>query len=281
MKVFNEISQVRQFRKDAITKKLGFVPTMGALHEGHLSLIQRAKRENDLTIASIFVNPTQFNNKEDLKRYPRIPEKDLTLLKKLGVDAVFLPTVDCIYPPSFRTYVNVEDLSELLEGASRAGHFKGVCTVVTKLFNMVAPDHAYFGQKDAQQLFMIKKMVKDLNMNIQITGCPTCREEDGLAMSSRNLLLQADDRKSAPILYQSLKRAEEMVQKGEKNAETILKEMTALIQSEPQSNIDYIAINDFKTLAPVDILKGEILISLAVFFGKVRLIDNIILKIAS
>ena len=280
MKVFNEISQVRQFRKDAITKTLGFVPTMGALHKGHLSLIERSKNGNDLTIASIFVNPAQFNNEEDLNRYPRIPEKDLKLLEQMGVDAVFLPTVDCIYPSGFKTYVNVDDLTEVLEGASRPGHFKGVCTVVTKLFNMVSPDRAYLGQKDAQQLFMIRKMVKDLNMNVEVTGCPTCREEDGLAMSSRNLLLESEDRKGAPVLYRSLKKAEELIKNGEKNAETILTEMTTLIQGEPRSNIDYIAINDFKTLAAVKTLHGEILISLAVFFGKVRLIDNIIIHVA-
>lgn len=279
MKVFNDVSQVRQFRKDAFDRKLGFVPTMGALHDGHLSLIEKAKSENDLVIVSIFVNPAQFNNQEDLERYPRIPEKDISLLEHKGVDAVFLPSVDSIYPDGFKTYVNVDDLTEVLEGASRPGHFKGVCTVVTKLFNMVAPDNAYFGQKDAQQLFMIKKMVKDLNINVDVIGCPTCREEDGLAMSSRNLLLDSESRKGAPVIFQSLNKAKTLVESGERNADIILNKMTELINSEPLAKIDYISINNFETLEMSESLKGEILISMAVFFGKVRLIDNIILMI--
>lgn len=280
MKVLNDISDVREFRKDSITQSLGFVPTMGALHEGHLSLIKKAKKENDLTIVSIFVNPAQFNNSKDLERYPRIPEKDLALLDTLGVDAVFLPSLECIYPDGFKTYVNVEALSEQLEGASRPGHFKGVCTVVTKLFNMVEADRAYFGQKDAQQLFMIKKMVTDLNINVEVIGCETCREPDGLAMSSRNLLLETEDRQGAPILYRSLTKGKEMIEQGEKKADVIISEMTAMIESEPRAKIDYIAVNDFNTLEAATRLSGEVLISLAVFFGAVRLIDNVVVTVA-
>ena len=256
-------------------RKISFVPTMGALHQGHLSLVQKARKLGDFVVVSIFVNPTQFGPKEDYKKYPRDLKKDKELLQKAGCDLIFAPGVKDIYPEGYLTYVNVEKLSEKLEEASRPGHFKGVCTVVAKLFNIVQPDFAIFGQKDAQQAFIIKKMAEDLNFPVKIIVCPTVREKDGLAWSSRNSYLNTEERDQAKILYQSLKLGEKLIKAGEKNPLKVIKKMTEMIQQMPLGKIDYIALTDTQTLEPVRKIKGELLFSLAVKFGKTRLIDNL------
>jgi pantoate--beta-alanine ligase len=256
-------------------KKISFVPTMGALHKGHLSLVKRAKKLGDFVVVSIFVNPTQFSPKEDYKKYPRDLKKDKELLQKAGCDLIFAPKVKDIYPVGYLTYVNVEELSDKLEGASRPGHFKGVCTIVAKLFNIVQPDYAIFGQKDAQQAIIINKMTEDLNFPVKIIVCPTVREKDGLACSSRNSYLDAEERDQAKILYQSLKLGEKMIKAGEKNPLKVIKKITEMIKQVPLAKIDYIALTDTRTLEPVRKIKGELLLSLAVKFGKTRLIDNL------
>jgi pantoate--beta-alanine ligase len=259
-------------------KKISFVPTMGALHKGHLSLVKRAKRLGDFVVASIFVNPAQFEPKEDFQRYPRNLKKDMELLKKAGCDLIFAPSLKDIYPEGYLTYVNVNELSEKLEGASRYGHFKGVCTIVAKLFNIVQPDFAIFGQKDAQQAIIIKKMTKDLNFPVRIIVSKTEREKDGLAFSSRNSYLNYEERKQAKVLYQSLKLGVEMIKAGEKSPEKVIHKMKELINKGKLAKIDYIALTDTKRLEPVKIIKGELLLSLAVRFGKTRLIDNLEIK---
>jgi len=256
-------------------KKISFVPTMGALHQGHLSLVKRAKSLGDFVVVSIFVNPAQFGPKEDYKKYSRDLRKDKELLQKAGCNLIFAPRVKDIYPEGYLTYIDVEELSQKLEGASRPGHFKGVCTVVAKLFNIVQPDFAIFGQKDAQQALIIKKMAEDLNFPVEIIVCPTVREKDGLACSSRNSYLNTEERDQAKILYQSLKLGEKMIKAGEKNPLKIIKKMTELIEKMPLAKIDYIALADIEKLEPVKIIKGELLLSLAVKFGKTRLIDNL------
>jgi pantoate--beta-alanine ligase len=248
---------------------------MGALHQGHLSLIQKARKLGDFVVASIFVNPTQFGQKEDYKKYPRDLKKDKELLQKAGCDLIFAPRVKDIYPEGYLTYIDVEELSQKLEGASRPGHFKGVCTIVAKLFNIVQPDYAIFGQKDALQALIIKKMTEDLNFPVKIIVCPTVREKDGLACSSRNSYLNAQKRDQAKILYQSLKLGQKMIKAGEKNPLKVIKKMTELIEKMPLAKIDYIALTDTQTLEPVRKIKGELLLSLAVKFGKTRLIDNL------
>ncbi len=264
----------------AARKKLkgpvGLVPTMGYLHEGHLTLVRHSKAENTSTVVSIFVNPTQFGQNEDLGKYPRAPEIDLTMLEKLKTDVVFMPTPEVIYPPRFNTWVTVEKVTERLEGAVRPGHFRGVATVVNKLFNIVQPDKAYFGQKDAQQCVVVKKMVADLNMPLEIVIVPTVREPDGLAMSSRNVYLSMEERRSAIVLSQSLKLAEDMIAKGEKNAERIRGKMRAIIEREPKAVIDYVSIVDGNTLDELDGVKPGAVISLAVRFGRTRLLDNMV-----
>jgi len=256
-------------------KKISFVPTMGALHKGHLSLVKKAKRLGDFVVVSIFVNPAQFGPKEDYKKYPRDLIKDKELLQQAGCDLIFAPEVKDIYPEGYLTYVNVEELSDKLEGASRSGHFRGVCTVVAKLFNIVQPDYTIFGQKDAQQALIIKKMTEDLNFPVRIIVCPTVREKDGLACSSRNSYLNTEERDQAKILYQSLKLGEKMIKAGEKNPLKIVKKMRELINNQKLAKIDYIDLTDTKSLEPVKIIKGELLLSLAVKFGKTRLIDNL------
>jgi pantoate--beta-alanine ligase len=260
-----------------VKEPVGFVPTMGYLHEGHMSLIRKARAENRTVIASIYVNPTQFGPKEDLSKYPRDLPRDLALLDKEGTDVVFFPSDKVMYPDGYDTWVTVENLTKPLEGDSRPTHFRGVTTVVAKLFNIIRPTNAYFGQKDAQQALVIKKMAGDLNMNLKIIGCPTIREPDGLAMSSRNVYLSAEQRKAAPVLYQSLQVAKKLFTSGEKDAATILAKMTLMIQKEPQANIDYISISDTETLAELKTIDQSALVSMAVRFGKTRLIDNIIL----
>lgn len=282
MKTIHTIPEVRQFlhslRKE---KKIGLVPTMGYLHEGHLSLIRKAKSECDIVVVSIFVNPTQFAPNEDYARYPRDIERDSALAAAAGCDTLFVPTEEEMYPNGFSSYVAVEQLSSVLEGKFRPTHFKGVTTVVAKLFNIVQPNIAYFGQKDAQQSIIIKKMVNDLNMPIHIEIVPTMREADGLAMSSRNVYLNPDERKNAAVLFQSLKHAESMIKSGERNVSTIVSDMRALIQSKNPAQIDYIEIVDAATLQSKSTLSigEEVLIPLAVRFGSTRLIDNVLLVV--
>ncbi len=257
---------------------VGFVPTMGYLHEGHLALVKRARTENPSVVVSIFVNPTQFGPNEDFERYPRDPQRDLVLLDKEGTDVVFMPTADEMYPPNFSSWVEVGKIAEHLEGASRPGHFKGVATVVARLFDIVQPDRAYFGQKDAQQLMVIKQMVADLNLSVEIVAVPTVREPDGLAMSSRNTYLNPEERKQATVLYQALTLAQKLYSDGERDAETIRRQMTKLIQKQPRAKIDYISIADAETFDELDTVRPPALVSMAVKIGKTRLIDNDVIR---
>jgi pantoate--beta-alanine ligase len=259
-------------------KTIGFVPTMGALHEGHLSLIRKAHKENDLVVVSIFVNPTQFAPHEDFKKYPRNLKHDAKLCQEEGADVIFAPDVRQIYPPNYRTYVTVEGLSEVLCGKFRPGHFKGVATVVTKLFNIVAPRVAYFGQKDAQQAIIIKKMAQDLNLPVKVKIMPTIRERDGLAMSSRNYYLNKDERKDAAILYQALRLAKNLIRQGKRDPRDIIHKMKRIIDQKKNSKIQYVSIVDLRNLNPVNKIRGKVLIALAVFIGKARLIDNILVN---
>jgi len=275
MKVVETIADLRKLRLK-LPEPVGFVPTMGYLHEGHLVLVRRAKAENSSVIVSIFVNPTQFGPQEDFNRYPRDPKRDLAMLEKEGVDIVFMPSVVEMYPPQFSSWVEVGKISERLEGASRPGHFRGVATVVAKLFNIVQPDRAYFGQKDAQQLVVIKKMVADLNMNLEVVAVPTVREPDGLAMSSRNIYLKPEERKAAVVLYQALTLAQKLFSQGEEDAQTIRQQMTGLIQKQPLADIEYVSIANAETLDELDTVKPPALVSLAVKIGKTRLVDNVV-----
>jgi len=282
MKIINTIEDIREVVKSTKEqeKSVGFVPTMGFLHEGHLALIKKAKEENDLVIVSIFVNPTQFGPGEDLESYPRDIDRDRQLSEVSGADIIFYPTVEEIYPSGFNTYVEVEgQITKRLCGASRPGHFKGVTTIVSKLFSIVSPHKAYFGQKDAQQVAVIEQMVRDLNFDIKIIPCPIVREKDGLAMSSRNTYLNIEEREAALILSKSLFMAEKMIQDGEKSANKIKSFITENIKSEELANIDYVEVVDARTLNNIEELHGDILIALAVRFGKTRLIDNIRLEV--
>ncbi len=261
------------------TKTIGFVPTMGYLHEGHLSLVRRARKETDTVVMSIFVNPTQFSPHEDFKEYPRNLKRDIKLAESCGVDVIFYPSVKSMYPEGYLTYVNVEKITSVLCGRSRLGHFKGVCTVVTKLFNLVQPDIAYFGQKDFQQAVVIKRMVKDLNIPVKIRVCPIIREKDGLAMSSRNTYLNEREREDAKVIYKALCKAKEMILEGERNLKVVTGKMKNLILSKPTSKIDYIAIVDTENLNPLEEIKGKILVAIACWIGKTRLIDNLIIKV--
>ena len=277
MRVLHSIVEMKKARRK-LRGSVGFVPTMGYLHEGHLELARRARAKNRNVIVSIFVNPAQFGPKEDYAAYPRDTERDLALLKKEGVNIVFMPGAEDMYPPKYCTWVDLEKVTERLEGAIRPGHFRGVATVVAKLFNIVEPTRAYFGQKDAQQVVVIQKMVADLNMNLEVVVVPTVREPDGLAMSSRNVYLSPQERKAATVLYKSLSLAQKLWGKGERNADVIRKKMTALIQSEPRaSRIDYVSIADAETLEELDSIERKAVVSLAVKIGKPRLIDNIVL----
>ncbi|MDQ1329618.1 MAG: Pantothenate synthetase [Candidatus Poribacteria bacterium] len=258
-------------------KTIGLVPTMGAFHEGHISLMRSARIENDLVVTSIFVNPTQFGPKEDFNAYPRDLESDSKLASKVGVDVIFAPTVNDMYPNGYATFVNVDRITEKLCGASRPGHFRGVTTVVAKLFNIIRPHKAYFGQKDAQQCIVIKRMTEDLNFDIDIVIMPTIRETDGLAMSSRNKYLNVQERQSALVLSKSLSMAQDMIKSGQTNALDILHNMKQMIDAEPLAKIDYISIVDGETLDDIREIKANTLIALAVFIGKTRLIDNIII----
>lgn len=276
MQIVHTIKETRQARHN-LRGPLGFVPTMGYLHQGHMELVRRARAENDCVAVSIFVNPSQFGPNEDLSSYPRDTESDLSFLENERVDLVFMPEPRDIYPNGFCTWIDVEKITEPLEGAVRPGHFRGVATVVAKLFNIIEPARAYFGQKDAQQLAVIKKMVADLDMNVEIVSVPTVREADGLAMSSRNTYLSPEERKSALVLYQALILAQDLRDNGEKTTEVIRKEMISLIRSEPNAVIDYISIADGITLQELDVIDRPALVSLAVRIGNTRLIDNITL----
>jgi pantoate--beta-alanine ligase len=256
---------------------VGFVPTMGALHEGHLSLVRAARVENDHVFVSIFVNPAQFGPDEDYKAYPRDTERDLRLLESEGVDYVFLPEVWEVYPPDFETAVEVGSVAAPLEGAARPGHFRGVATVVLKLFNIVQPERAYFGKKDAQQLAVIQKMVRDLNVHVEICAQPTVREDDGLAMSSRNAYLSAEERRAAAVLHEALTLAQEMWIRGTRDAGHFRRRLREAIESEDLAAIDYVSVADPQTLAELERIQGPALVSLAVRIGRTRLIDNVTL----
>lgn len=280
IQIFKRFQEI-QSRSNALRKEgkiIAFVPTMGYLHDGHLALLREGRKRGDDLILSIFVNPTQFGPGEDLDAYPRSFERDAELAKKIGVDAIFAPAADALYGSHFQTYVSLEKLPNHLCGLSRPVHFRGVATVVTKLFNIVKPHVAIFGQKDFQQLAVIRQMVQDLNLDIEIVGMPTVREADGLAMSSRNAYLNSTERKAALCLYQALRQAQADVQKGETEADTLVTRATDLIRSHPEARIDYIAVCDPDTLGDVKHLKGTALMALAVFVGKTRLIDNMLLQ---
>ncbi|MGM9551809.1 MAG: pantoate--beta-alanine ligase [Clostridia bacterium] len=275
MKVFKTVKEVREYVNAAkkAGKTVGLVPTMGYLHEGHASLVKKSVEECDVTVVSIFVNPTQFAPNEDFEAYPRDLERDVMLLTECGADAVFNPEAEEMYYPDATTKVVPDVLSKNLCGKTRPIHFGGVCTVVSKLFNIVTPDRAYFGQKDAQQLAIIKRMVRDLNFGIEIVGCPIVREADGLAKSSRNTYLNADERKAALCLSQAVKIGQDMVNKGEKNTKAILDKMIAHIEKEPLAKIDYVQAVDM-SMQDVEEITGETLFAMAVYIGKTRLIDN-------
>lgn len=281
MKIISTVAETRaiikEWKKNGL--KVGLVPTMGYLHEGHLSLIKKAVSENDRVVVSIFVNPTQFGPNEDYETYPRDINKDSALCESAGADIIFHPEASEMYPEGACTYVNMTGLTDVLCGKSRPTHFQGVCTVVSKLFNITTPDNAYFGQKDAQQLAVIKRMVKDLNFDINITGCPIVREEDGLAKSSRNTYLNKEERKAALVLHKSITCGQSLVNDGERNASVVINRMKDIINAEPLAKTDYVEIVDMNTMESVSVIKGEILCAIAVYIGKTRLIDNFIVNV--
>ena len=281
MQIIKRVGVLRSLinREKEKKKRIGFVPTMGALHEGHLSLIRGSKKENGLTILSIFVNPIQFGPKEDFKSYPRDQKKDIFLAKKGNVDIIFYPSIMEMYPSGYKTYIEVEDLSWTLCGRSRPGHFRGVTTIVAKLLNILSPDVIYLGQKDAQQCAIIERMVRDLNFPTKVKIMPTIRESDGLALSSRNQYLSAQQRKEAAILYQSLLLAKEKISKGVRSSSQIISLITKNIKRRTSGRIDYVECVDGSTLMPLKILRGKIIIALAVLFEKARLIDNVTVKV--
>jgi pantoate--beta-alanine ligase len=257
---------------------VGLVPTMGYLHEGHLSLVRRARQECDHIVVSIFVNPTQFGPQEDLSKYPRDLERDLSLLEPLGVDLVWMPSNEEMYPPGYQTWVEMEKLTLPLEGAMRPGHFRGVTTVVAKLFNLVQPHKAYFGQKDAQQAAVIRQMARDLSYPLEVVVCPIVREPDGLAMSSRNVYLDPEQRQAATVLSRALKMAEEAYKQGERDAEKLRAKMKEVLAAEPLAEVQYVSCADYDTLEELDTVTRKALLSMAVFLGKTRLIDNLVLE---
>lgn len=281
MKKIRSVDEMKALIKDIkrTGKTIGFVPTMGYLHDGHISLVKKARGENDVVVVSVFVNPTQFGPNEDFDSYPRDENRDANLCKEAGCDILFMPTKEDMYRQNYSTYVEVQGLTEGLCGAKRPGHFRGVTTVVTKLFNIVKPDRAYFGQKDAQQLAVIKRMVKDLDMDVEVVGCEIVRDVDGLALSSRNTYLSEDERKQAPVLYKSLVKAKEAIEKGERISENIIELMEDTIRDAKDAVIDYIEIVNNETLKPVEKIEGEVLIALAVKIGKTRLIDNMVVRV--
>lgn len=277
MKTIENLSDLWKARK-ALTGTVGLVPTMGFLHEGHLSLVRESKKKCDNTIVSIFVNPTQFGPSEDLDSYPHDLPRDLGLLERAGVDIVWMPTSEIMYPPSFQTWIDVEEVTQPLEGRHRPGHFRGVATVVAKLFNGALPDKVFFGQKDAQQVVVIKQMTLDLNFPIEVVVVPTAREKDGLAMSSRNSYLSKDQRKAAAVLYHALQNARYAYEEGERGGEALRRVMIDTINVEPYAKIEYVSCADRVTLQELDTITDGALLSMAVYVGKPRLIDNWILE---
>lgn len=279
MKIVKTVGEVREivgnWRKEGLS--VGLVPTMGYLHEGHQSLIERASKENDRVLVSVFVNPMQFGENEDFDSYPRDIERDSKICEKAGGSVIFNPEISEMYGDYFSSFVNMNTLPERLCGKSRPIHFKGVCTVVSKLFNIVCPDRAYFGQKDAQQLAIIKRMTEDLNFNIEIIGCPIIREDDGLAKSSRNTYLNEEERKAAVVLSRSLKVGRSLIENGEKSAEKVISVIKEEIDKEKLAKIDYIEIVDMNRLQPVSEINCQVLVAMAVYIGKTRLIDNFII----
>ena len=267
-------AQVQIWKKEGLS--VGLVPTMGYLHEGHKSLIERAVKENDRVVVSVFVNPIQFGPTEDAESYPRDLEADCRLCEDAGADLLFNPEAEGMYPPDFSTYVDMSRVSEELCGKSRPVHFRGVCTVVSKLFNIVTPDRAYFGEKDAQQLAVIRRMVRDLNMNLQIVGCPIIREADGLAKSSRNTYLSPEERRAALVLSRAVQTGKSMIQDGEKDGDKILAVMKEIIRQEPLAKIDYVEMVKWDTIEVHHKVDGPVLVAMAVYIGKTRLIDNFI-----
>jgi pantoate--beta-alanine ligase len=277
MQVVKTISEIRKLRRQ-LSGSVGFVPTMGYLHDGHLALVKQARAETNTVVVSIFVNPTQFGPSEDLAAYPRDIKRDLKLLEQEKTDIIFVPPEEEMYSAEFSTWVDVEGITEKLEGACRPGHFRGVATVVAKLFNIIQPTKAYFGQKDAQQAVVIKRMVANLNMDLEIVVVPTVRESDGLAMSSRNAYLDPEERQAATVLFKALSLAKGLWQNREKDANKIRYQMTSLIEKEPLAKIDYVSIADANTLEELEIIDHPTLASLAVKIGKTRLIDNVLLE---
>ena len=276
MKIVKTVQEVRdivnEWRKEGL--KVGLVPTMGYLHEGHQSLIAKSVAQNDRTVVSIFLNPIQFGPTEDLESYPRDPERDAKLCEDTGADLIFRPDVSDMYYDDFCTFVDMDIITKNLCGKSIPTHFRGVCTVVLKLFNIVKPDRAYFGQKDAQQLAVIKRMVRDFNIDIEIVGCPIVREADGLAKSSRNTYLNPDERKAALVLSRSLKKGMDVIKTGETNSKKIIAAITEVINTEPLAKIDYVSVVDAVTMQDVEAIKNDVLVAIAVKIGKTRLIDN-------
>ena len=281
MRIIKQVQQMQKLAEQTRTEglKIGLVPTMGFLHQGHLSLIRLAREEADFVVVSIFVNPTQFGPGEDYQAYPRDLQRDCQLIGQSGGDVVFVPSPEEMYPKGYCTFVEVEGITRKLCGVSRPTHFRGVTTVVTKLFCVVKPHFAVLGQKDAQQAIVIKRLVKDLNFEIKIIVAPTVREPDGLAMSSRNRYLSEQEREDATVLYKALQRAQNMVESGERRANRIIATMEKMISEKPTAQIDYIAAVDTQQLEPLEQLSDEVLIALAVRFGRARLIDNIILSV--
>lgn len=282
IKIAKTVEEVRKYvnkwRKNGET--VGLVPTMGYLHAGHQSLIKRSVEDNDRTVVSVFVNPIQFGPNEDLESYPRDMERDSLLCETTGADLIFNPDPSEMYKDGFVSFVDMNGLTNHLCGLSRPVHFRGVCTVCTKLFNIVGPDKAYFGQKDAQQLAVIKRMVKDLNMPLEIVGCPIVRESDGLAMSSRNTYMNVEERNAALILSKSIKLGKKLVENGERNAEVVISKMTELLESEPMADVEYVEVVDNLTMESIKEIDGEILVAIAVKINnKVRLIDNFIAEV--
>ena len=271
-------SVARKVRREQ-DKTIGLVPTMGALHEGHLSLVREARRMCDIVVVSVFVNPTQFAPGEDFERYPRDLTKDTTILADYNVDYIFAPSMEEIYPKNFSTYVTVEGLSDQLEGAARPGHFRGVATVLTVLFNIVRPDFAFFGQKDAQQTLIVKRLVRDLAFDIEVVVLPTVREESGLALSSRNTYLDADERRAAPVLYRALRQAETLYAGGERTAKRLAEAVRADIEAEPRAKLEYVSVSDAETMERLEKLDDRtVLVAIAARIGNTRLIDNIVLQ---
>ncbi len=277
MRVVSKLSEVRKIRRE-LPGAWGLVPTMGYLHAGHISLVEKARAENDLVGASIYVNPTQFGPREDLAAYPRDLDRDLRLLEQSGTDLVWVPNDEEVYPPGYQTYVEVGEVTKVLEGAARPGHFRGVATIVAKLFNIFLPDRAYFGQKDAQQVAVIRQMIRDLDFPVELIVCPIVREADGLALSSRNVYLTNQQRAAAPVLYHALSAARAAWEAGERDGERLRAAMGLVLDGEPQAQPEYVSAADPETLAELGRASRGVLLSMAVRIGKARLIDNLLLQ---